>query len=342
MEAQCLACLQDCHDGDAFDLARRIEQAFSFHQASQELGEALRCFPDKVTELLAIFDELNGKKCIVWPELERNPFIQSALNKTSMNSPGRKFDGIRQSCDSDSELLGLDDARNLSLRSKLKKTKFQNKQEAQPRLGVNSPSVKKHPYGEMKAVSILPTDMDVVLDMCDRAFDDVSVENLFQPPYVHGNGPPITLLVLSFITYEFWRTKGIVKHVLSPFGAEWSYFEISSGSGRLFYACFDDNGIGYTRQISKMKRKRPWIVKVPVQPRPDNIEDALDCVPSPFRSFLNNEAFVVSVNGKHVVAFKTMRVAVVMEAAFWLERQFCTSRRHWYDLDIFSMLRRLQ
>lgn len=37
------------------------------------------------------------------------------------------------------------------------------------------------------------------------------------------------------------------------------------------------------------------------------------------------------MEGKEVLVFDTMKLAVRMEAAFWLERQFLQGKRHWFQ-----------
>jgi hypothetical protein len=58
-------------------LQKRIKRAVNFHKSAIALGEKLKCFPDKVEELLKIFDGVLGDPydLIPWKSLASNPFI---------------------------------------------------------------------------------------------------------------------------------------------------------------------------------------------------------------------------------------------------------------------------
>jgi hypothetical protein len=58
------------------DMAARLQKAIELHQSSLVLQEQLQCFPDKVRELLSIFDGINGEDVIEWEGLKSDPFVQ--------------------------------------------------------------------------------------------------------------------------------------------------------------------------------------------------------------------------------------------------------------------------
>ena len=57
----------------------RVEKAVRFHQSSLNLGEALECFPEKVVELLDIFNLVDSYRSKAWDSLDSNPFIRENL-----------------------------------------------------------------------------------------------------------------------------------------------------------------------------------------------------------------------------------------------------------------------
>ena len=64
----------------------KIELALSFRDSCQHLGEELKCFPDKVVELLRIFDSVDGNHCVPWGDIDCNP----SFSFPSVPSPGTK------------------------------------------------------------------------------------------------------------------------------------------------------------------------------------------------------------------------------------------------------------
>jgi hypothetical protein len=122
-------------------------------------------------------------------------------------------------------------------------------------------------------------------------------------------------------------------------GDAWTVFEVLVGESIYYHATFKIKGIRYTKQESD--KKRGWITRKPVQARPTTLLDAFDCVPKEVKHCLAGKVFVVSIDGTAMVVFEALQLAVQMEAAFWLERQFRTARQHWYQQTIESMVQRL-
>ena len=78
--------------------------------------------------------------------------------------------------------------------------------------------------------------------------------------------------------------------------------------------------------------------------RPSSGPDELKCippqVPRPKTSTIPLE------NNQRVLMYESIELAVKMESAFWLDRQFCvhykTGRRHWYQHDVAQMMAALR
>ena len=74
--------------------------------------------------------------------------------------------------------------------------------------------------------------------------------------------------------------------------------------------------------------------------RPHLVEDAKECIPP---GIVGPEPMVGPPSDRpQTLMFDTLEAALKMEAAFWLERQFCyatkTTTRHWYQNDLGQML----
>lgn len=63
---------------DPSDIEERLVAAYAFHMRSLYMGESLLCRPNKVKELLAIFDGLDSIQCKPWNDLLSNPFVDPA------------------------------------------------------------------------------------------------------------------------------------------------------------------------------------------------------------------------------------------------------------------------
>jgi hypothetical protein len=57
--------------------AEKIALAIAFRRSCCHMGENLKCFPEKVVELLRIFDKVDGYQSTPWDDLDENPFVTS-------------------------------------------------------------------------------------------------------------------------------------------------------------------------------------------------------------------------------------------------------------------------
>lgn len=57
----------------------RVTKAVKFHEEAIAMGENLLCYPEKVIELLQIFDKVDGHKTNAWGSLHSNPFTKKSF-----------------------------------------------------------------------------------------------------------------------------------------------------------------------------------------------------------------------------------------------------------------------
>lgn len=102
-------------------------------------------------------------------------------------------------------------------------------------------------------------------------------------------------------------------------------------------ACFFTDRINNPNLVGRGKIPR-WIRKQ--QKRPSSLKAAVACLPPQIPQPV--VAVIDSRSGFHVLMFESIEVAVHMEAAFWLEWQFCkrdsSGIRHWHQFSVPEML----
>eukprot|EP00548_Thalassiothrix_antarctica_P009887 CAMPEP_0194161756 /NCGR_PEP_ID=MMETSP0152-20130528/79114_1 /TAXON_ID=1049557 /ORGANISM="Thalassiothrix antarctica, Strain L6-D1" /LENGTH=245 /DNA_ID=CAMNT_0038871571 /DNA_START=721 /DNA_END=1458 /DNA_ORIENTATION=- len=119
----------------------------------------------------------------------------------------------------------------------------------------------------------------------------------------------------------------------------WEILSYETNNGKLFYqARFINDLIPIAPVFGRGKNKLPkWMKK---HARPNQIDDAKNCVP-PGVSCPTPVAIFVSKNLSTLV-FQSIDSAVKMEAAFWLDRQFCSAgkswTRRWYNHNFQEMI----
>jgi len=122
--------------------------------------------------------------------------------------------------------------------------------------------------------------------------------------------------------------------------SDWEIYTIAIDETMWFCAFFVATDLPYIKRASKVAA---WLKQTDVtKVRPTASSAALSCVPSNFASKVK-EKLVVIDDGREILVFDTLEMAVRMEAAFWLDRQFLQGKRHWYQQqDISSFAARLK
>lgn len=260
--------------GDAPELSKALD-ASAFNQSCSFMGEKLQCFPDKVTELLALFSD--DENYTLGPELTKDlgdsPFTASNLSK-------------------------LQKAYKQSLKSS--KTK-QN-------IVSNNSSADKRKLEDIERN--LPAQLE--------STDHRSLAQLFATDS-DEHPDPDKLYASNLMSFIVQSTRGAPVCM-----DDW---EISTtSSSRLWRALYSES------TFLPANSGCAWDVTAS-NARPLQINEALRCLPPQMRpSYFHKMKAVGST-----LMFESLEVAIQMEAAFWLERQFHASDAHWYQRGAFIL-----
>jgi hypothetical protein len=151
--------------------------------------------------------------------------------------------------------------------------------------------------------------------------------------------------ILSIVVYQT-RTMIDANTSAEPMritGSDWSVYTISIDGSSWYYATFSCSDLSLVKRTSKSLPS--WLKETnTARVRPTTVDAALRCLPP--EALVDKEKMrpVISLDGKRAtLVFDTLELAIRMEAAFWLERQFLTTKRHWYQhLDLTNMVNRLK
>jgi hypothetical protein len=359
---------------------RRIRLAVAFHDSSMELGEELVCFPDRVQMLQRVFEGVDGHASAPW-DAQSNPFTRENLELwrqnqkrpklqqwTDVGPPAETTNAVPRAIVSSDPNPLLDHDVALEVQQILanthldpkstaiaqtptpKKSKKKKKKNAQP--GENPPSASKvsktPPASKLPLLDALSATRETafsgdILNLSRRLF----AVDLPQGDGVDENELPSTNL-LAMVVRNFRQSIGTVPEEasdgMSIDGPDWRIYRVMLSDGKeYFHANFSNAGMPFTKPKGKLS-KHPdpaWVRSVnPVRPRPDKVSHALDCLPPDFRGSV--KIVHGSIGGVPELLFESIEVALRMEAAFWLERQFRTIKEHWYQKDVTYMLARLR
>jgi hypothetical protein len=369
LATNCINWIMEESDGPAKpeEWDQRIGRAVSFHEHSIDMGEKLECFPEKVIELLAVFDGFDeAHKIEEWGSLFSDPFIGSNMARSTesrLSKKGRKvvaplgdeaeeFETAKLDPKLDGESqVGSDDDDEV-LQRILAATSHLNVEPGKPKKKNGKKKNGKKKKESSKPTQLLRKDESPSNGLVDSSFKRISVfskelydlsRGLFATDTQSGSEIKETDVpssnILAIVVQEVRLQRAVAVSEMTVDGHDWTIYEVLSGGVKYFQACFNNTGLRYTKQISK--RKRPWITEKPIQARPTSLSDAADCVPPAFQRHLDDKMSVLSVGGNSVVVFQSIEMAIRMEAAFWLERQFCKTSLHWYEQEITSMVERL-
>ena len=121
-------------------------------------------------------------------------------------------------------------------------------------------------------------------------------------------------------------------------GPDWRIFHRVIEGKNYYHAKFENRNLPYVKHHDTHGLKK-WVKEGRV--RPNTIQDALACVPAQFSSKSFAESIRVSDGADCELYFDGMEMAVRMESAFWLERQFGKPTKRWFEQDLSKMIERL-
>lgn len=321
----------------------RILTAVTFHFTASQLDSKLECFPWIVEQLLSVFQGVDGFDCPVWTELDSNPFV------------GKNLEHHRTS-----HVPILTKAKE----NKIKRNPEKNKKSNDPlpfivngrnnEVGpANCKEVKKMRPDASELSTIKQTGASGLL--LNTQFSRISSfkdnecktdERLFasSPPAgeeLTENDLPSSN-IMAIIIHEVRSTLGskCSSGAMSLNDVDWEIYRTTLDGLIWFIAFFVATDIPYIQRNSKASA---WLKQTDTtKVRPTASSAALNCVPPVFASEVKFKLVVLD-NAKELLVFESLDLAVRMEAAFWLERQFLQGKRHWYQQpDISSMTDRLK
>ena len=185
-----------------------------------------------------------------------------------------------------------------------------------------------------------------LLDDANRWFDTTE-EALGADAFIASN---ILALLHKTFAEEYGHDKETGSISLSS-NSDWEIYSYQSAKGNVFYhARFVKKAIPIVSLNGRGKNKLPnWMKR---HMRPQLVSDERNCLlpkgTNPKKRGPRKGGIPLGNKQTDVVlVYKSIEWAVKMEAAFWLERQFCvcnnkTGTRHWYQHDLSEMMTALR
>jgi hypothetical protein len=328
------------HRSPDIDRVERILLAKKFHESCAELGESLVCYPNKVRNLCKIFDMIDGYSVLPWENLDDNPFTEENLRKPTIQKEPRKLKTVMEVADAP-----VDGHSESTLTPKSKKdTKCDKKQSATP---AKTPKKPNAATGRYRDTTIVDAFSDQDLSAAGRLF----AVALKQGESVGEWELPSTNILCVLVRHycDFLLKKSLmlednediaVESQVSLTDHHWLIRTIKDENGKKdwFLAEFVGTIMPFLSVKKRGRKLASWIAQG--RARPSSAKQALDCVPPHFGSiplYTVKVAFSECESSK-AVFFDSLEMALRMEAAFWLERQFGDSSRHWYQLSLEEMM----
>jgi hypothetical protein len=274
-----------------------ILSAIAFNESCKSLGETLTCFPDKAADLLRLFnadDENHAVTPDLMKDLKSNPITASNLlmHQKAYKSAKRSEELARIST------IGM------------------KQRPASDAVDDNCPSIGAtlEPFHRASLGKLFATDSDEPLEV-----DKLYASNL------------MSFIILSHrgkcVCVDDWEIRTV------QLGCS------SSSSHMVWFAHWADSDISsYLPSLGGCA----WNVTALTNQRPIAIQEALQCLPPKLRPLYFHKMQSIKTKAENGgggeqqqlqqrLVFDSVEVAIQMEAAFWLERQFHTPQHHWYQ-----------
>ncbi|KAL3918332.1 MAG: hypothetical protein SGILL_004290 [Bacillariaceae sp.] len=309
-------------------IKERLQGAALFHEEAKGMGESLRCFPEKTKELCQLFDALDDDTFSFWDQFDEEALTEENLSrwrierKTSTSEVQRfkvPVADVTASQVPDNRL-----APNAASTGKRPKNGRKKK---------SDPAQKKSPSRKdekMEHHSVRRFDKDIVAQSTDWFSTNLGVGESM-PAF-----PSTNILALLFQLYKEIALDPPVsanearKFTISLNPRFWdvTLFRHKQTGKEWYKASLLKSPIPFLSPNGRGKNKLPkWIKKQ--HNRPTSIAEAKDCVPPN----VDCPAMIEISSGAGLM-FDSIQDALQMEAAFWLERQFChagkNSTQHWF------------
>lgn len=339
-----MAATVEAHRFDENEAIQRLENALDFHEDCKAIGEALVCFPERIKALCELFSGLDDYE-ISLPEA---PDERALTTENLMEWQQERKARIQTPAPAPAKQNGRLD--NMVLENG-------ETQSSGETIGL---SVKQTPQQATKVLppSFTPTPKKSTTWHILRTFDETTQENarrLFATTLDSGTQvsatdfPSTNVLSLLFERLAETLSQGRTANGSSQelnFSVDldspcWEIIVYTDEIGQLFYqAKFQSDAVPLTKLLNRSNKKLglpKWMKK---HSRPHTIQDAKACVPpgvpcpEPKVVFLSNH--------RPALAFYSIEVALRMEAAFYLERQFAVASNsiilHWFHHGLDQMV----
>jgi hypothetical protein len=318
-----------CPLGD-IDIEDRLMKAFSFHDACSDLGEELVCHPELVSQLCNIFDMVDGYNGKVWDTLSRDPFTKENLSQGKF----RSSTDVSLDRKSPSQVHFNVHAAKKPIR----KTNVEAPRKADP----VAPIKKKEPKAEQEhhqSATKLTSFPDEVHSITARLF-----ATKLKSGEALGHYELPSTNILCCLMEHYCNTKlrdpGLSRKARFRFKS-YEGMTLSSDFWEIFSTKHPGSGEQWymARFVSKLIPRMPLRKRKDPPPgwatfdRPVRTKHAFSCVPPQFSNiqYLGGQFLIDGNKGpKRALFFETPEIAVRMEAAFWLERQYGGKDKHWY------------
>lgn len=319
------------------DRTERILRAKKFHDSCAELGETLVCHPEKVHDLCGIFDMIDGYSVVPWENLDSNPFNEENVRNPKVMEEAGKF---RSANEVDAAVYGQPES-TIPPKSK-KPSKRVKKKSAASTKADDKLTAAAHSYRD---TTIVETFSDQIASAAERLF---AVQLMPGESIGECDLPSTNILCVVVKHYcDFLLAMSLMpddkeeielERQVSLTDRHWLIRKVQDDNGRYwFLAEFVGTCMPFLSVKNRGGKLAGWIGQG--RARPSTAKQALECVPPHFNIPLYTAKIEFSEcdSGK-AVFFESVEMALRMEAAFWLERQFGDSSRHWYQKSLEEMM----
>ncbi|GKY93331.1 hypothetical protein MPSEU_000300700 [Mayamaea pseudoterrestris] len=363
-------------DSSEMDDYDRIQQAHDFHEATRDLGEELRCFPEKARQLCSLFNGVDGYEGEIW-DIDSNPFTHDNYAKVSKPLRGygsRVHTPVRMPSTSNTSTATTNKLRPLSTKeARIMPTKlYVHDAAAMPLVATTDMEPNGHAQGlahkltrtekrkkkkdKVANVSLkknvnpaqsITAMKNVAQNVSPAKMHSLFASDLLQSPQVSSSDPPSSN-ILAHIVRLYRQSKMVPGQVadettlVNP--GDWLLYKVKVNGATYYQAKFQSYGIKYAKVSKDVAQVLPsWFSEKVSFMRPTAAADALSCLPFQFRDACDKSMKTVKIEKKRALVFDSIEMAVRLEASFWLQRQFLSPPvlTNWYEQDLTAMLNKL-
>lgn len=346
------------------DAKRRIQMALEFHRSCAEMSEELVCFPDKVDALCNLFNDLDGDTAFQWDSLKERSLTRDNLllwkheKKTSTGGethqaafPPRNANRVGESREKEGLVSTKTEAK---VRKSTGKGVNGTKKKEDITGDIIEPAAKEERHSEkwLHGKILRQFSKDVVAQSGRLFIRELEAgQQIASDEFASTNILSLLVQVYGGLLLELspdpsQNRKIKEKSEIGLNSRDWTVICYDDQQGKSWYqAKFVNNVAPKLPVVGRGKNNLPkWMKK---HDRPSRAEDAMACVPEGTNvASLQPWETKTSKDGQSLL-FESIDSALRMEAAFWLERQFCTavgkaSTRRWFHHTFQEMIHILQ